>query len=206
MKYYQAGQWQPYSDQQLLKLMVKVLPLVPQYCRVSRVIRDFSAIDIVAGSKTSNLRQLIEKEVKKIQEIRFREIRKKTVSLENLKLKTITYQTSTGKDLFLQYVTKTNQIAGFLRLSLPTKKPFIKELENSSIIRELHVYGQALNLGSKAKTQHLGLGTKLIDKAIKITKEEKYQQLSVISSIGTKQYYRSRGFQDGELYQHLKVD
>ena len=106
----------------------------------------------------------------------------------------------------MQFVTKDNQIAAFLRLSLPITKAFIKELEGSAVIRELHVYGQALNISQKAKTQHLGLGTKLINKAIQITKTKKYTNLSVISSIGTKEYYRSRGFKDGKLYQHLKVD
>jgi len=206
MDFYKKNLWQPYTNQQLLNLLVKILPFVPEYCRVSRMIRDFSAHDIVTGSTTSNLRQLVEAKTKQISEIRFREIRKKSVSLKDLKLKIITYKTFIGQEKFLQFVTKENQIAAFLRLSLPKLKPFIKELENSSLIRELHVYGQALKLGGKAKTQHLGLGTKLIKKAINISKLKKYTNLSVISSIGTKEYYRSRGFKDGELYQHLKVD
>ncbi len=206
MNYYKKGLWQPYTDQQLLKLLIQILPLVPQYCRVSRMIRDFSADDIMSGSKTSNLRQLVEPKAKKIQEIRFREIKSRSVTPKDLKLKIITYQTSVGIEKFLQFVTKDNQIAAFLRLSLPKTKSFIRKLEKSAVIRELHVYGQALNIKAKAKTQHLGLGTKLINKAIKITKKQNYQQLSVISAIGTKEYYRSRGFKSGLLYQHLKVD
>ena len=206
MDFYQKKLWQPYTDEQLLKLLIKILPTVPAYCRVSRMIRDFSAKDIMAGTKVSNLRQTVEPKAKKIQEIRFREIKDKTVKLTDLNLKIITYQTSVGKQKFLQFVTKDNQIAAFLRLSLPITKAFIKELEGSAVIRELHVYGQALDISQKAKTQHLGLGTKLINKAIQITKTKKYTNLSVISSIGTKEYYRSRGFKDGKLYQHLKVD
>ncbi len=205
MKYYQKGKWRPYSNKELINLLISTLTQVPQYCRVSRMIRDFSAADIIVGSKTSNLRQLIEAQAKQIQEIRFREIRQKPVSVKDLKLKIITYKTSIGTEKFLQFVTRTNQIAGFLRLSLPTKKPFIKELEQSSIIRELHVYGQALRLGAKAKTQHLGLGTKLINQAKSISRKNHFKKLSVISAIGTKEYYRSRHFQDGELYQHLIV-
>lgn len=206
MDFYQKNLWQPYTDKQLLNLLVAILPKVPQYCRVSRMIRDFSADDIMAGSKTSNLRQLVEPKAKKIQEIRFREIRKEKVKLKDLKLKIITYKTSVGKEKFLQYVTLNNQIAGFLRLSLPSTKPFIKELESSTVIRELHVYGQALNLGASAKTQHLGLGTKLIQKAVEISQKQPCQKLSVISAIGTKEYYKKLNFKDGQLYQHLKVD
>jgi len=91
---------------------------------------------------------------------------------------------------------------------LPKLKPFIKELTSSAIIREIHVYGQALSIGDrkKTKTQHLGLGTKLINHASKIAKQKKYIQLSVISAIGTKQYYRSRNFTNGQFYQHFPLD
>jgi len=210
MAYYQKHLWQPYTQKQLLKVLTAVLPTIPAYCRVNRIIRDFSAKDIVSGSKTSNLRQLVEKEIiekrKTIQEIRFREIRRRRLNLKDLKLKTISYQTSTGQEKFLQFITRDNQIAAFLRLSLPQQKPFIKELQNSVIIREIHVYGQALRIGEPAKTQHLGLGTQLINQSKKIAKKFDYQQLSVISAIGTKEYYRQRGFTDSQLYQHLKVD
>lgn len=206
MDYYQKGLWQPYTNQQLKKLLVAILSHVPQYCRVSRIIRDFSAQDIMAGSKVSNFRQIIEKKTKNIQEIRFREIRKKSINLKDLKLKTITYKTSISQEKFLQFVTSNNQIAGFLRLSLPDTRPYISELVNSAIIRELHVYGPALNIGSSAKTQHLGLGTKLLNRAKKIAHQKKYSKLSVISAVGTKEYYRKKGFQDNLLYQHLKVD
>jgi elongator complex protein 3 len=174
------------------------------------MIRDFSAQDIVSGSKTSNLRQLVEKQVhkqgKSIQEIRFREIRHQRLNLKTLKLKIISYSTSIGQEKFLQFITPNNQIVAFLRLSLPTQKPFIKELQSSVLIREIHVYGQALKIGETAQTQHLGLGTQLIDQAKAIAKKAGFKQLSVISAIGTKEYYRHRTFKDGQLYQHLKVD
>ena len=196
MKYYQKGLWQPYSQAELTDLLVKILPLVPQYCRVSRIIRDFSSEDIVIGNKQSNLRQIVEAKLQKnIQEIRSREIRNQPSG--KLTLKIITYKTSIGQEKFLQFVTSNNQICAFLRLSLPDKK-------STAMIRELHVYGQSLAIGAKGKSQHLGLGSRLLKKAIKLAAG--YQQLSVISAVGTKEYYRCRGFTDGLLYQHLKVD
>ena len=50
--------------------MKAILPLVPAYCRVSRMIRDFSGADIVIGNKTTNLRQIVETDIGPIQEIR----------------------------------------------------------------------------------------------------------------------------------------
>jgi len=210
MDFFNQGKWKPFTQAQLIKVLSAALPNIPAYCRLTRMMRDFSAQDIVAGSKTSNLRQLIEKLVieqkQTINEIRFREIRRQPLKTQDLKLKTITYKTSIGQEKFLQFVTPDNQIAAFLRLSFPALKPFIRELNHSALLREVHVYGQALKLGEshQDKTQHSGLGTRLINHAARLAKKKGYIQLSVISAIGTKQYYRHQGFKDSPLYQHLK--
>jgi very-short-patch-repair endonuclease len=82
-------------------------------------------------------------------------------------------------------------------------RQFIKELTDSAIIREIHVYGKAVSLGKtdSGKAQHVGLGKELIERATEIAKEAGYQKLAVISAIGTREYYRQRGFEDGHLYQ-----
>ena len=212
MDYYREKKWRPYSQRQLLRVLISALLTVPQYCRVNRVIRDFSAEDIVVGSTTSNLRQVMEKEIEKknqiIQEIRYREVRGRKIKLSDLSLKIINYQTSTGQEKFLQFVTPDNYIVGFLRLSLPEQKPFIAELDNTAIIREIHIYGPALKLGEQIanRPQHLGLGARLINQAKKIARRKDYLKLSVISAVGTREYYRQRGFKDGRLYQHLQLD
>jgi elongator complex protein 3 len=90
-----------------------------------------------------------------------------------------------------------------LRLSLPSGKPLIAELVDAAMIREVHVYGQALAIGESApgKPQHLGLGSRLIERAAEIASEHGYGRLAVISAVGTREYYRKRGFADGALYQ-----
>jgi len=197
MEQFKLGLWRPYTQTQLVELLVKILPLVPDYCRVSRIIRDFSSSDIVSGNRQSNLRQLVEnKLVGKIKEIRFREIRNQPP--RNLFLKIISYKTSLGREKFLQWVTNKNQICAFLRLSLPKNK-------TTAMIRELHVYGPALKLGSQGEVQHSGLGKNLVAKAINLAKINKYSRLAVISGVGTREYYRSLGFYDGRLYQYFKV-
>lgn len=203
MGYYKKGLWRPYSKAELMKVMLKTLPIVAEYCRVSRMIRDFSSDDIVVGNKTTNFRQLVEAKAKNIKEIRYREIKNTSVRPEDLRLKITTYNTSIGQEKFLQWVTKDNQIAGFLRLALPRGRGVIPELEKAALIRELHIYGPALKLGGQAGTQHTGLGGKLLLKAKSLAAG--YKKLSVISSIGTRQYYRRQGFKDGELYQYLKL-
>ena len=74
------------------------------------------------------------------------------------------------------------------------------------MIRELHIYGQALSLGSEGiSAQHQGLGQKLLVQAGKIAADEGYTALNVISSIGTRAYYRAQGFKDADLYQQKEL-
>jgi elongator complex protein 3 len=45
------------------------------------------------------------------------------------------------------------------------------------------------------------LGTKLLEQAAEIASEHGFSRLAVISAIGTRRYYQSRGFERGALYQ-----
>lgn len=211
--YFQKGLWKPYTNSGMLRLLIETIKATPDYCRLTRVVREFSAKDIVDGVKNSNMRQVAELEIDKSgfkrRDIRSREIKTQEISFEDLNLDIVSYDTYTSTEKFLQYVTKDYKIAGFLRLSLPLqrKHPFIKELDGSSIIREIHVYGKSIKIGKKSdgNAQHLGLGTKLIEHAKIITKDSNYDKIAVISAIGTREYYRKRGFVDGELYQIMKL-
>jgi elongator complex protein 3 len=96
-------------------------------------------------------------------------------------------------------------LAGFLRLSLPRSEPergFLDEIAGAAMIREVHVYGPALEIGEegKGKAQHTGLGTALIERAAEIAREAGFSRLAVIAATGTRDYYRARGFELGELY------
>jgi elongator complex protein 3 len=95
-----------------------------------------------------------------------------------------------------------------LRLSLPTEPPITDELRDAAMIREVHVYGQTLAIGESAAghSQHIGLGSRLIERAAEIAIERGFRRLAVISAIGTRAYYRKRGFADGSLYQIRDLD
>ena len=135
--------------------------------------------------------------------MRFREIATDEIKEEELRLEDVVYETSNTTEHFLQWVTGENRLAGFLRLSLPkagTRK------ENTAMIREVHIYGKVARIHHKVKgAQHLGLGTKLIARATEIATENDRKIINVISAVGTREYYRSLGFQDGDLYQFKKL-
>lgn len=216
---YREGAWQPYAKDELVDVLVQDVLNTPPYVRISRMIRDISATDILVGNKHANLRQMVEQELAaedvaiRVQEIRFREINQQQVRAAELTLQDFAYTTAVSDERFLQWVTADNKIAGFCRLSLPHWDKLTSgacdvsanELlvqPGQAMIRELHVYGQALSLGSEGMSaQHQGLGQKLLAKASSIAAEAGYTSLNVISSIGTRAYYRAQGFTDAGLYQ-----
>ena len=216
---YREGAWQPYAKDELVDVLVQDMLATPPYVRISRMIRDISATDILVGNKHTNLRQMVEQELaaedvaNRVQEIRFREINQQQVRAAELTLQDFVYTTAVSDEHFLQWVTADNKIAGFCRLSLPhwdkltagacdvTANELLVQ-PGQAMIRELHVYGQALSLGSEGMSaQHQGLGQKLLAKASSIAADAGYTSLNVISSIGTRAYYRAQGFTDAGLYQ-----
>ena len=216
---YREGTWQPYDKDELVDVLVQDVLNTPPYVRISRMIRDISATDILVGNKHTNLRQMVEQQLaaedvaRRVQEIRFREINQQQVRATELTLQDFAYTTAVSDEHFLQWVTADNKIAGFCRLSLPhwdkltsgacdvTANELLVQ-PGQAMIRELHVYGQALSLGSEGMSaQHQGLGQKLLTKASSIAAEAGYTSLNVISSIGTRAYYRAQGFTNAGLYQ-----
>lgn len=216
---YREGTWQPFTKDVLVDVLVQDVLNTPPYVRISRMIRDISATDILVGNKHTNLRQMVEQELaaedvaSRVQEIRFREINQQQVHAAELTLQDFAYTTAVSNEHFLQWVTADNKIAGFCRLSLPywdkltsgacdVSADELLVQPGQAMIRELHVYGQALSLGSEGMSaQHQGLGQKLLAKASSIAANAGYTSLNVISSIGTRAYYRTQGFTDAGLYQ-----
>lgn len=212
MDYYRRGEWRPYTDEELTDVLVGCLESVPPWCRITRVIRDIPSQDIVVGNQRTNFRQLAEQALARrggcCRDIRSREVRGRQVQGEGLHLRAHTYSTGVGEEVFLEYVDEEERIAGFLRLSLPREKSFVDELEESAMIREVHVYGALAGLGEPAegRAQHQGLGRQLIEEAARRATAAGYCNLAVISAIGTREYYRRQGFRDGRLYQHRALD
>jgi len=212
MERYEDGSWRPYTHDELLHVLTEVFRLTPEYNRLTRVVRDIPSTDIVAGNQLTNFRQIAEDELARggehSRDIRAREVRFKGVETGDLHLDETLYASSWGDEIFLQYITPERGIAGFLRLSLPDEPAITDELAGAAMIREIHVYGQSLEIGelSEGRAQHVGLGKALIERAVEIARQRGYKRLAVISAIGTREYYRKRGFADGQLYQTREIE
>ncbi len=208
-EYWQRGEYKPYTTEELIALIADVKPSIPRYCRANRIIRDIPSPNVVEGNKRTSLRQDIHLEMKergtKCECLRCREVRGKRIDIEMLKLDDLIYQAEYAEEHFISFVTPDDKIAGFLRLSLPSKdapKTNMLDLKGAAIIREVHVYGQSLEVGAEksGSAQHVGLGTRLMKKAAQISRESGFERLAVISAVGTREYYIGRGFERGKFY------
>ncbi len=205
-EYWRRGEYRPYDEETLVELLARCKALIPPYCRVNRLMRDIPAPNIVAGVKKSNLRQIVQRYM--VQQglvchcIRCREVRGRAVDADTLRLERLDYETDVTRERFLSTTTPDGWLAGFLRLSLPHAEPPIAELSGCAVVRELHVYGPVLELGARREgaAQHAGLGTQLLDAARRVARQEGFSRLAVIAAVGTRPYYRERGFEQGELY------
>ncbi|MEA5078003.1 MAG: tRNA uridine(34) 5-carboxymethylaminomethyl modification radical SAM/GNAT enzyme Elp3 [Anaerolineaceae bacterium] len=208
-KVWQRGEYTPYTTEELIQLIADLKESIPQYCRVNRVIRDIPSIHVVEGNKRTSLRQDVMLELHKRGKtcrcVRCREVRTSKVDVTSLRLDDLVYNPAYAEEHFISYVTPEDQIAGYLRLSLPdanAPKLPMADLDNAALVREVHVYGQSLAVGQEqaGAAQHIGLGTALLKKASEIARSKGYSKLAVIAAIGTRKYYESRGFERGELY------
>ncbi len=221
---WQGGEYRPYTDEELVALVADCKQLIPPYCRVNRVFRDIPADDIVAGSKRSNLRQLVQDHLRahggQCRCIRCREVREAIVDEASLRegaLRPVVhaYEAGGADEVFLSYETAQGRLAGFLRLSLPGRAEggalaaetaavwaAVPEIAGAAMIREVHVYGPALGIGagSAGEAQHLGLGRRLVAEAKARARNRGFDRLAVISAIGTRRYYEAQGFRRGDLY------
>ncbi|MFZ5819430.1 MAG: elongator complex protein 3, partial [Chloroflexota bacterium] len=208
-EYWQRGEFEPYTTEELIHLIADVKPTIPRYCRVNRVIRDIPSTQVVEGNRRTSLRQDVQRELQRrgaaCQCVRCREVRGKPVRPAALRLDDLVYQADGAEEHFLSYVTPDDRLAGFIRLSLPrpdAPQTSLEDLVGAALVREVHVYGQSLPVGAEQEgaAQHAGLGTQLLEAAEKIARENGFGRMAVISAVGARPYYLERGFERGAFY------
>jgi len=216
-KFWKEGKYKPYSDEELIKLLIQVKKELPYWVRVTRILRDIPAPKVVAGCKISNLREVVKREMEKrgisCHCIRCREVRERYDPKEKVYLFREDYQASGGKEIFLSFENRERtKLFSYLRLRIPSqifegRKHFIPTLENSAIIREIQTLGEMVPIEKKKiAPQHRGLGKKLVKEAEKITKKEfGLKKIAVISGVGVRDYWRKLGYNLRETYMIRKI-
>lgn len=217
-KLYEKGIYKPYPDEVFIDLLLEIKKTVPPWIRIMRIQREIESEDILYGYKNGNIRQILQQKLKEqglqCNCIRCREVGiKKLTNFRDIKImpKRIDYDSSQGKEVFLSLEDYDNEtLYGFLRLR-KLAKPHRKELREkdgnpSAIVRELHVLGQVIDIGNNNdfnfnSSQHRGYGSTLLGIAEIIVKNEfGLDSLSIISAIGTRQYYKKLGYEENGPY------
>lgn len=199
--------YMPLNDELFEKLIIKIKnEIIPPYVRIARLVRDVPTPSIIAGPIISNLRQIIAKK-SHCQCIRCREVKENYLQDEKIILNRIDYDASGGKEIFLQFISSDKKkLFALLRLRIPFQKNsdhFIKDLQNCTLIREVHTYGKLAKISKQDSNspQHIGLGKQLLKEAEKISKQEfGFSKIAVISGIGVKNYYRKNGYRQKGTY------
>ncbi len=214
---YLKKKYKPYSESQLISLFKKIKKTIPCYVRIQRINRDIPSDKILAGAaKVSNLRQILASRMKKegwqCRCIRCREIKEKYEPGQKIYLFRQNYKASDGKEIFLSFESpegkpsasygagKNRRLYSLLRFRITSA--------GEAIIRELHTFGQLVSIGKKdkQKTQHIGLGKKLMAEAEEIVKKEfKLNKIMVISGIGVRNYFRKLGYKLENTYMIKEV-
>lgn len=88
-----------------------------------------------------------------------------------------------------------NGLVGFCRFRIDPNPDglIIPELKDCGLIREVHVYGHSLGVGSNAvSSQHRGYGQLLVKTAEEIAIKCGYRKVAVIAGVGTREYYKNK--------------
>jgi elongator complex protein 3 len=62
--WWRAGRYVPYDDETLVELLIQIKRLVPPSVRIERVVRDIPSTSIQAGSRTTNLREEVQRRMR----------------------------------------------------------------------------------------------------------------------------------------------
>lgn len=211
-KMWEEGKYSPLYDDEAVELVADIKALLPKWVRLQRIQRDIPAGQILAGVKKSNIRQLAAERLAerggKCRCIRCREVghnllKGKEISASDIELQVESYKSCGGLEHFISFEdVRQDILIGFLRLRFPYD-PHRQELENSALVRELHVYGSLVPPGKEAKEkdwQHRGYGSELLKTAEDMAKAAGYRNLSIISGIGAREYYRKFGYRLNGVY------
>jgi len=210
---WKRGEYLPYSEDELIKLLAEIKRMVPRWVRIHRILRDIPLNLTVAGPKRGDLRMVVHRLMGDgCRCIRCREIghvvyRTGKIPEGEIEFKVESYEAGGGKEFFLT-LEKGDALVGLLRLRLPSKNAHREEVKEAAVIRQLQVFGEMVPVGAEPSNgawQHRGFGTWLIKEAEELSRREGARKLVVLSGLGVKNYYRRFGFEKDGPYMSKRL-
>jgi len=197
-----AGRYTPYDTPTAARLIASMKRILPPWVRIQRIQRDIPSRIIAAGVRSSNLRQLALAELAATGErcrcLRCREAgRRASPPAERFELTRVEYPAADGREVFFSLDDPESEtMAGFLRLRYPSDRT--PGGLPGPVIRELKVVGREVAVGRSPTGsdgyQHRGFGGRLLEAAESEARTEGFRELFVTSAVGTREYYRARGY------------
>ena len=218
-RWYRRGKYIPYSESELIDVVIHAKRQMNPWIRIARIFRDIPVANITAGAETPHMRQVCQKIMAENGEycacIRCREIKSLDYNDEDICFQIVPYQGSYNDDYFIcAYVKQPSghidgNILGFIRLRLKknSEKAFeyVDEIQHCALVRELHVYGRMrptymslIETESEKQNdnyQHRGVGRKLLSIAEDISRKNNFNKVAIISGVGVRNYYRKFGYE-----------
>ncbi len=200
---WKAGRYEPYDAATASALIAELKKTLPPWVRIQRIQRDIPARLIAAGVRASNLRQLalarLRAEGRACRCLRCREAgRRASPPAAAYRLTCSSYSAGNGTETFFAFEDPaTDTVAGFLRLRVPSGGT--EGGLDAPVIRELKVLGREVPVGAVGQRaneyQHRGFGRALLGAAEEAARSEGYRRIYVTSAVGTREYYRARGYE-----------
>jgi len=215
---WKAGKFTPLTTEEAAEIIAEAKRYMPKWCRIMRVQRDIPTFVTASGVDRTNLRQYIEKICNekgiKCKCIRCREIgfylknNNKKIDFNNMQITITEYEASKGSEFFIAAEDLSSDVLfGFCRLRFPSQFLRPEITKDSALIRELHVYSAAVQIGKKSDDsfQHRGIGKQLMAKAEEIAKGEGKNKVIVLAGIGARQYFKKLGYELEGVYMVKKL-
>lgn len=199
---WKAGRYVPYDTPTTATLLAAMKRELPPWVRIQRIQRDIPARLIAAGVRTSNIRQQalaqLRSQGRSCRCLRCREAgRRASPPPDAFRMTETSYAAGGGRETFLAWEDpSTDTIAGFLRLRFPSDRT--EGGLDAPVIRELKVVGTEVPVGKEVRRateyQHRGFGRALLETAEERAGASGFSKVYVRSAVGTREYYRARGY------------
>ena len=205
-KLFKEGIYKPYDEKIMFDILVKTHKLMFPWVRIARIIRDIPEVYMYnenTGADNTNMRQELNDYLLKnniyCMDIRNREV--KNTEWDGTYV--IVIRVYAKHEYFISAESDDKRIIyGFVRLRLDDgKNKVFEELNDTGLIREVHVYGDLTKVGKDGiHVQHRGIGKTLMAKAEEIAKSQKYLKTAVIAAEGNKEYYKKIGYSETKYF------
>lgn len=206
-KWYKSGEYKPYNEKTMFDILVESMRNMFPWIRVARIIRDIPEVYMFnenTGADNTSMRQELNDYLVKnniyCMDIRNREVKNKDWD-GNYIIVIRQYNASNGEEYFISAESEDKKtLYGFVRLRCDHgKNKIFEELNDTALIREVHVYGSLTKVGNTgAHVQHRGIGRTLMARAEELARshKNKYSKTAVIAAEGNKEYYKKLGYTD----------